>query len=353
MTSRITFALMLATGTSMLASVAIGAPTVSGVSGTIGNGQTVTISGSGFGTKPQAQPMLFDDFEGGANGALIANSAATIGRWDTGAGSDKVFYSTAVARTGSKAAFHDFITTYNASLAKNTTFSRLYMDFWIYTSYVDRISRNFKPWRFYGDSDQLQLDFVWLCNGELLNRVQSNAGWSQGDWGGPRYVKNQWMHVQLVYGASSPGVANGTIRHYLDSQAAPLDSGAIVTQMRAAQFDQIRIGHYWADDGVPDCAANGGARVYTDNVYLDTSWARVEIGDAPTYAASRQREIQIPTAWSDGSVAIRFNAGRFAPGTTVYLYVTDANNVTSAGRPVVIGAAGVAPPNAPTSVRAD
>jgi len=336
-----------------LSSFALGAPSVTGVSGALSSTQTVTITGSGFGSKPQAQPVLWDDFESGVNGQLIANSPARIGRWDSGAGSENVTYSSAKSHGGSKAAFNDFISGQNASLAKNMTFSRVYMDFWIITSYVDRISRNWKPWRFYGDNDSLQLDFVWLCDSQLMNRVQDSVGWAKGDWGGSPYANNTWMHVQLVYAESSAGVANGTIRHYIDSKVYGNDSGAIITQMAPAHFDQIRIGHYWAKDAIDACTTNSGARVYVDDVYVDTSWARVELGNAPTYAASTHREVQVPTAWSDGSISVKFNSGTFAAGSTAYLFVTDANNNTSPGISVKIGGTSTSlQPNPPTDVNA-
>lgn len=339
---------------SLAGSLASAAPTVSSVSGTLSSGQTVTISGSGFGSKPQAQPVLWDDFEGGVSGQLVTGQAAKAGRWDSGTGSDMVTYSTTKPRTGKQSAFHNFMSTQNASLAKNMTFDRLYMDFWMLVEYSGNKSRNFKPWRFYGDSDRLQLDYVWLCNGQLTNRVQENAGWSQGDWGGDTYKNNTWMHVQLIYSQSSPGVANGTIRHYVDSKKHGLDSGAIVTQMKAAQFDQIRIGHYWAKDGISDCPSNPGSRVYVDDVYIDTSWARVELGNASTYAASTQREIQVPSSWADGKISVKFNPGKFSSGSTAYLYVTDANNNTSPGIAIKIGdAATEVKPNPPTSVQVE
>lgn len=330
-------------------SMAQAAPVASNLSGTASLGQVVTINGSGFGTKASAGPTLWDDFEGGTNGAVIQNTGAKIGKWDSGAGSDVVVYSTAKPRTGTKSSYHDFIKNYNVSLAKNMPFSRLYMDFWIVADYLDIPSRNWKPWRLYGNNDSLQLDYVWLCDGQLMNRVQDSAGWSVGDWGGNRYSNGTWMHVQLVYQQSSPGTADGVIRHYIDSAKSGLDSGAIVTQMKSDQFNQIRIGHYWDRGAVDNCKSNAGARIYVDDVYIDTSWARVELGNASTYAASKHREIQVPTAWNDGAVSFKFNPGTFTTGSTVYLYVTDANNNTSAGIPVKIGTAGVAP-NPPASV---
>ncbi len=48
-------------------------PTLSSVSGEIDHGNTVTIDGLGFGTKAQAAPLQWDDFEDGTPGVDIPN----------------------------------------------------------------------------------------------------------------------------------------------------------------------------------------------------------------------------------------------------------------------------------------
>jgi hypothetical protein len=128
-----------------------------------------------------------------------------------------------------------------------------------------------------------------------------------------------------------------------------------VTRLGDYHFDQIRIGHYWATDsdipygGVyPD---NPGGDVYVDDLYIDTTWARVEIGNASTYAASTEREIQIPSAWSDAALALTANLGQFANGPA-YLYVFDSTGaVNAAGYPVTIGGTpDTTPPVAPSGL---
>lgn len=60
------------------------APAISNVSGTVSNGQTITISGSGF---DEAGPtvVIFDDFEKGTNGSTISTAAnsAQVSQWDS------------------------------------------------------------------------------------------------------------------------------------------------------------------------------------------------------------------------------------------------------------------------------
>lgn len=80
---------------------AFAAPTIGGVpAGPLSSGQPVTITGSGFGTKPKAQPVLWDNFEGGAIGKQIQSVPAAIGQWDTANGSDNVTYTNEKAHSG-------------------------------------------------------------------------------------------------------------------------------------------------------------------------------------------------------------------------------------------------------------
>jgi hypothetical protein len=76
---------------------------------------------------------------------------------------------------------------------------------------------------------------------------------------------------------------------------------------------------------------------YFADVYLDYSRARVVLGNAPTYAESSIREVQIPQSWSDSAITLSVNLGKFTDGQTAYLYVVDPNGTVSAGRAVVVG----------------
>jgi hypothetical protein len=54
------------------------APTISSVSGVVEADARVTISGSGFGSKATAGPLVFDNFESGQNGQGISGNAPTV-----------------------------------------------------------------------------------------------------------------------------------------------------------------------------------------------------------------------------------------------------------------------------------
>jgi hypothetical protein len=330
------------------ASPAQGAPAVSQVSGTFSNGNSVTITGSGFGTKSTAAPLVFDNFEAGSAGTKVGTNKAVVGQWHDGSGSTVPVYSTEQVRAGSKAAkLSTQGGAYALSLNQNGTFPVVYMDWWVKVRQYDNVSRNWKPWRLYGANDSLQVNAVIMCNGSGMSVEDKTAGSGAGGfwWEGGGFANGQWQHYQvLLKASSSPGAADGVVRQYINGELVSNHSG-VVTRAQSAHWSNIRIGHYWAMDGVTECGANGGADIFLDNVYVDTNWAHIEIGNASTYAASTQREVQIPTAWSANAITVNVNSGTFASGSTAYVYVVDSSgNVNSNGIPVKIGAGSITAP---------
>jgi hypothetical protein len=67
-------------------------------------------------------------------------------------------------------------------------------------------------------------------------------------------------------------------------------------------------------------------KIYMDDIYVDTSQARVEICDSATWSARTHCEIQRSTAWPTGAdpttnIAVDINQGTFANNSMAYLYV--------------------------------
>jgi hypothetical protein len=75
---------------------------------------------------------------------------------------------------------------------------------------------------------------------------------------------------------------------------------------------------------------------WTD-IYIDTSPARVLVGNASTYSACTHLEIQPPTAWSNTEITLDFVAGEFSEGDPAWVYVYDTNGDRSDGYSVAIG----------------
>jgi hypothetical protein len=89
---------------------------------------------------------------------------------------------------------------------------------------------------------------------------------------------------------------------------------------------------------------------YFDDVYLDTTLSRVVLADKPVLSQASIVELQIPSAWSDGSITAQVNLGKFTQGQTAYLFVVDAaGNVSATGLAVTAGGTGsTVAPNPPS-----
>ncbi len=95
-------------------------------------------------------------------------------------------------------------------------------------------------------------------------------------------------------------------------------------------YDDFRLGHMAS--GFEDTA-----KAWFDDLYISTTQARVEIGNATTWDECTHREIQIVTAWTTNAINVDFNKGSFENDNTVYLYVIDEDgNVNENGYEIVI-----------------
>jgi hypothetical protein len=110
-----------------------------------------------------------------------------------------------------------------------------------------------------------------------------------------------------------------------------------------ATWDSVLFGYY-------GYSTSAGYATYWDNVYIDSTRARVEIGDAPTLAAATHREIQRATAWSNTSLNVTLNRGSFPSLSSLYLYVIDSTGVASPGFALASIGGGSAP-SAPINLR--
>jgi hypothetical protein len=75
-----------------------------------------------------------------------------------------------------------------------------------------------------------------------------------------------------------------------------------------------------------------------DDVYFDHTRARIELADASRLEDATRREVQLPNRWGECSITVTVEAGAFAPGTDLYLFVIDENgNASATGMPVTLG----------------
>lgn len=343
---------------------------ITATSGTLTNGGAITLTGSNFGTKPTAAPLKYDNFESGTLGNGISG-------WSHPAGWSKPTYSNARLRTNStksvECAFDyrtssDFNYSCNFGVSgdpgdispiNNLVLPQVYLDVWYYYRPSTPPSRNHKIFRLHsntgGAGNPNEYLNVYCTTGLLLN----HDGGGSGEWisdqfpqsAGIDWFQGRWRHIQFYTRESSVNVADGDARLTLDGTVVLDRLGAWNTRTAAGQhYWSAWMGNYLAHDMNPPCGAVGtysdDAWTYWDNAYIDTSWAHVELGNAPTYTASTLREIQPATSWSDSSITFTLNQGAFTDLSNVYVYVTDATGVVNPnGFRLVSG--GSTPPSGP------
>ena len=348
-------------------SMSYSAPAISSVSGTPSNGQSITIQGSGFGVKSPAKPVLWADFEGGninPNSTLGLTSswyktegwvyAAGVG-WG-GSGGIKVDPSLhSAANDTSNLAFRLSGWSFNALSQKSFWFRRVKRD---YTT-GNLGGSGLKTWEAMPYPDQYT----------NVNNVVMNAG--SGQWitqqispGAYYYYDDsttwsrQWISEEAVIQVGASAGAKAKLKTLVNGSVvgnALGDSSDPNICLRGSgdlDIDQIDIAFHGAYSSSGDYQSYPD---FYDQLYVDSTWARVYIGDRSTWNENTtwHKEIQIPTAWTDQSVTVVVNAGTFQGGQTAYLYVIDASGqVNTTGYPITIGQGGsvVSTPPAPSSL---
>jgi hypothetical protein len=97
-------------------------------------------------------------------------------------------------------------------------------------------------------------------------------------------------------------------------------------------IDNLYISHYFSTDTYTPTPS---AERYWDEIYVDITRARVELGDRPVFEECSHREIQIPSEWSDSLIKIRVNLGPLNSITEQgWLFVIDKNGNPSDGFPI-------------------
>ena len=315
---------------------------VSAVSGTVAHGAIVTVSGALFGSKPVAAPVKYDDFQNLSVGQdLNANGWVTAGYYPPVASNANLRSGTPFTRNAhSRFESGPFQYAHDVSNFRlvGLNASRYYVDAWHYFHVdADPQPQNIKPIRFHQNdagAPNAYLNFYTPDTSDSLACGRDGVSLADGAWFGNSPTGSlpsgawydHWIHVQYLIDAGSGNNAfdgscvvyiNGALR-YDHRNIATIGSGFYT-------WPEVYLGNYVRTD------PHGGAHAYWESVYVDRSWARVEIGDAPVYNACTHREVQVPVAWSDTSISVQLNRGSFPSFSALYLFVVDAQNNTSPG----------------------
>lgn len=342
--------------------------TISGGTAGFAHGSSYTLTGTGFGTKSEPLPIMFDNFSSGTVGNNVRPNSPTVsasGTWvwdDQGITSTRPVYSTDVLRTGrtrsAKAAYGGSVYA-NALEIIDTGFTAAgaekFISWWLHYDLTSAShSINFKPFIAYGTFEN-QVPEFYLGYGapssddQLRNSFQdkvSGAG-SAGIINTPTIyaapnvdaIEGSWVKFELWIKQSTADTFDGAFQlrvHNPDDGSAitmPMDDATVRTRLYSDRnYRNFLIGAYHASSG----GATGN--VYVSDVYCDDTRQRVELGDASTWAACKWTEAQVATAWANTSITITANTGAFTAGQTAYLYVIDANGdpVSTSGTAVTV-----------------
>lgn len=182
----------------------------------------------------------------------------------------------------------------------------------------------------------------------------SYEGYSSISLAGP----GDWAAVEIYRAMATLDQADGHVR--ISSNATlrhndtTSDNRPDRSESPPIKFWSIWIGNVPANCG-NDPPHDCDIQVSTDNLYVDSTMVRVELGDASSFTSCTKREVQPATYWSaaNDSINITLNVGTFQADDTAYLFVVNADGTTSTGYPVTIGGSppSSSPPGQPTVSR--
>ncbi len=340
---------------------AFAAPDVTGVSGAATHGGTLTITGTGFGTKTAAAPLFWDDLEGASPlpGWTFTGDFTSLNTTNNRHGNSRQNVHLNFAGASKGEAYFT---------AGNAVYDKWFVQYWFKVSTdwdwgttdfsgTHKFLSNIKIFRMWNPGSTKE-NFVLAYRG-WENRFAYNMEYASGS-SAFTYVlpsassvitRGTWHLLQFEYGENSAlGVSDGVFRMWFDGQPAGAATNIMTKKLDDLAKRPFIVGWEnewnWTENGGggPDPSPDAPNDYYMDDLYADNTWARVEIGDAATYDACTHREIQPPTAWSDTSVTITVNAGSFGTAATAYVYVTDANGLRNpAGAPLTITGGGISP----------
>jgi hypothetical protein len=334
------------------------APSISTVSGTVGNGQSITINGSGFGANGP-NVLLFEDFEKGTVGQTIstASGSAQVGNWSvisvTSTGNPG--YSNSYVLSGSKSGMANFSWWTHDLPQMQLNFSAatdVYWSFWQYLPSNRDIpgtnngdGPNWKFWWLGGNPNTFPLpsDYVEMINTssfgngtlfEAADDTNSPTRWgATAQYPGTSETKGAWCRKMVYFHNST---SSGTVWYSELTSAAGLTNRINVSGVSTAHSGEL-----WQTLIIPGYGRDdSNAVVYYDDVYVATgagARARVEIGDNATYTSCHNLAVCTPTSWSNTSITATARTGSFVSGSNAYLFVIDAGGAPSVGKLVTIG----------------
>lgn len=329
-------------------------PSIGNVGGNFNHGNTISITGSGFGTKNPAKPLVWAPFEGGAvdndralsSGSILSTANLSLSSSDlphsrSRAAVRGIPY---IASPYTKAGPQIWIAPDSSIVDMFIFLRRKYA----HAKYWDESGvNNYKFYRFWPPNGTLHPDYVavFANSKPRVTKFASEGAGSAGTVSGFIAPANAWYTEELQVHQGGIDTQDSTTKFWMNSVLKLSYSHISRTSKNPAQWSRLSIENFWTLRPPPS-----GAYMYFDDIYVDTTWSRVMIGNASTFDACTVREPLIPTAWSNTTITAYFNQGSFSNGQSVYVFVVDSDGNASSGKAITIGGAAPVvgpPPDAP------
>ena len=321
--------------------------------GTIINGQAVTITGSDFGSKTTAAPIAWTGSE--IDAGIIGNNASLTGFSQISVSEVNAKFSGTQSHTG-KSILFDYDRTDNWSqfmLDMGSGQTTVFVSMWVRLEYSDTCDKyQWKSWRLRSGTDYAHNNGTTILNDwwysesseSWFNSGNVQSYYNSGTWGGgingtpDQMLFDTWQRIEGYYVASTPSTANGVtwLRRVGRSGDMLASSSLITRNSNDPLWRYIRFGQAYSNPTA--CGTEtGGLKVYLDDIYVDNTQARIEIGNNSIWSNCTHREIQIPSAWSSTSVTATVNQGSFTDGQQAWVFVVDSNGEVSSGKEITFG----------------
>ena len=344
---------------------------ITSITGTVSDSATIQIQGSGFGTKATAIPAYFFRNQNNTVGQLPVSltSSDTTGGGFVANDNNRVqgktnikWHYTATSPTG---------TDNPAEMWGRDVFdfggpiNEYYMTAWVY---IDKTGTTCDTWQwkymsaspshegYFNYPGEAAFGGMWFWK-ESENRwfntafqeyyspygtnnnyqSASNHYQTSGSMPDDGWLWNQWQRMEFYEKGSDSGT--GVVyMNRIGRAGAPIEYHTNWWNMgpgdMAKGWRYTGIGMAIASVSRAPEACNGEGKVvnftlYNDDLYIDTTQARVELCDSSTWSARTHCEIQPATAWNDSQISVTLNQGSFQDSQQIYLFVINA-----AGDPV-------------------
>jgi len=314
----------------MLPFAAQAAPSITSVAGTPTHGQSITITGSGFGTHAVYSgaylPVAYKDFEDnsltsqGFSAGIPADVALQSGGPTNSTKYGKVFYG------GSSR-----LANYGIQSQSGNDLGAIYTSFWFM---MPAGTEGGKMWRWYfgpnSSADNLYIGTAcqnpaFNLGGDGLGTTVYGGGFSTDVWHKFEVYASQPDNVYTVW-------LDGSL--YSDWITA---KGSINWTAMSPDGHSVHAGHM-IDGTTTGCGTTGSFNY--DDIYMDYTQARVEICSGSTWSNRGMCNTQLPTSWNTTSIIVKVNKGTFAQGASQYLYAIDADGNASSGKQITFGSSG-------------